>query len=249
MTSHIFVALGMWDDVVSANVRARDVQNAREEELGRPPNVCGHYTSWLHYGWLMQGKIADAERGMAECRERALNSIVASETNYFVNMRARHVLDLRDWSAAGRLAADVDHPGYDFIDAYAAIKSGNIELGQRRTDWLKARSDADQPRQQIAIMELDALLALDAGESDRAIELLEEAAALEESLPFEFAPPRELEAASRAAGRGPRRGGRPCRGAYGVPCRIELHAGAWALADGLGRSSICPRRSGDRDGC
>ena len=25
MTSHIFVALGMWDDVVSANVRARDV--------------------------------------------------------------------------------------------------------------------------------------------------------------------------------------------------------------------------------
>ena len=192
MTSHIFVALSMWDDVVSANVRARDVQNAREEELGRPPNVCGHYTSWLHYGWLMQGKIADAERGMAECRERALNSIVASETNYFVNMRARHVLDLRDWSAAGRLAADVDHPGYDFIDAYAAIKSGNIELGQRRTDWLKARSDADQPRQQIAIMELDALLALDAGESDRAIKLLEEAAALEESLPFEFAPPASL---------------------------------------------------------
>jgi hypothetical protein len=53
MTSHIFVAMGMWEDVVSANVRARDVQNARLAELGRSANVCGHYTSWLHYGWLM----------------------------------------------------------------------------------------------------------------------------------------------------------------------------------------------------
>jgi hypothetical protein len=36
MTSHIFVAMGLWDDVVAANIRARDVQNAREVMLGRP---------------------------------------------------------------------------------------------------------------------------------------------------------------------------------------------------------------------
>ena len=33
MTSHIFVAMGLWDDVVAANIRARDVQNAREVML------------------------------------------------------------------------------------------------------------------------------------------------------------------------------------------------------------------------
>ena len=36
MTSHIFVAMGMWDDVVSANIRARDVQKRPPRGVGAP---------------------------------------------------------------------------------------------------------------------------------------------------------------------------------------------------------------------
>ncbi|MCH7991687.1 MAG: hypothetical protein IIC35_04665 [Gemmatimonadetes bacterium] len=194
MTSHIFVALGMWEDVVTANIRARDVQNARLAELGRTPNVCGHYTSWLHYGWLMRDETDRAERGMTECRKHvASGSATGGEVAYFVNMRARHVLDTRDWAAAERLAADVDQPGYHFITAFAAIKMGDRVTSTAVLDMLRRDNGSDAaPRLQIAQKELEALLALDAGDGTRAMALLAEAVEIEEGLPFEFGPPASL---------------------------------------------------------
>lgn len=194
MTSHIFVAMGMWNDVVEANIRARDVQNAGLAERGRPPNVCGHYTSWLHYGWLMREQTADAERGMRACRERVRGGTASpSEVAYFVDMRARHVLDTRDWSAADRLSADVDHPGYDFVTAYAAAKRGDRATAESLLSGMREAAGPDpDPRLRIAIMEVEALLALEAGDGDRTLRLLEEATEIEEGLPFEFGPPASL---------------------------------------------------------
>jgi tetratricopeptide (TPR) repeat protein len=194
MTSHIFVAMGMWDDVVSANVRARDVQNARLEELGRPPNACGHYTSWLHYGWLMKGQMKDAERGMSECLRRVRSgSANDGEIGYFVNMRARHVLDTREWDAARLIAADVDRAGYRFVSGYAALKRGDRAEARHALEQLRPPSPEEaNPRRTIMALELDALLALDGGDGARAVALLEDATELEESLPFEFGPPASL---------------------------------------------------------
>jgi hypothetical protein len=191
MTSHIFVAMGMWDDVVAANIRARDVQNARNAELGQGPNVCGHYTSWLHSGWLMKGMLADAERGMAECRALVLSGRASGgEVSYFANMRARQVLDTQDWAAAERLSADIDHPGYHFVTGYAALKSGDRSGAMAILERLRrALAAGSNPRGTIMVQELEALLALDAGDGARAVRLLTEAAELEASLPFEFGPP------------------------------------------------------------
>ncbi|MEM7414789.1 MAG: hypothetical protein AAF389_04775 [Gemmatimonadota bacterium] len=192
MTSHIFVAMGMWDDVVDANIRARDVQNAGNIARGGRANVCGHYTSWLHYGWLMQGDLTGAEQGMADCQDRISSGTASqSEMGYYVNMRARHVLDTEDWSAATRWSTSVDdRPGYDFITAYAAL-----QLGERAAaaDAAARIDEADQrPRVQILRLQLDALMALDDGDADLAIALLTEATQIEESLPFEFGPPASL---------------------------------------------------------
>jgi tetratricopeptide (TPR) repeat protein len=210
MTSHIFVAMGMWDDVVAANVRARDVQNARMAELGREPNVCGHYTSWLHYGWLQRGQVAEAERGMAECHERVVSGhATRSEIGYFVNMRARQVLDLGDWEAADRFSADVDRPGYDFISSVAALKLGERATAKRLRDRFVERMADDDARAHIASMELDAWLAMDSGDADRAIELLGKAAAIEETLPFEFGPPASLQPPHELLGAAYLMAGRP----------------------------------------
>src|SRR4029079_3062127 len=54
MTSHIFVALGQWDDVIAANARAMAVVNAQRKAAGRGELRCGHYPSWLVYGDLQQ---------------------------------------------------------------------------------------------------------------------------------------------------------------------------------------------------
>ena len=52
MTSHIFVGLGMWDDVIDANRRAIDVVNRQRAARNRAKADCGHYPTWLHYGYL-----------------------------------------------------------------------------------------------------------------------------------------------------------------------------------------------------
>lgn len=197
MTSHIFVAMGMWDDVVTANVRARDVQNAGLERKGRPTNVCGHYTSWLHYGHLQLGRLHDADAGMEACRARVAGDPGSGDAGYFVNMRARAVIDAGDWAAAGALTADLEaSPGlalpYDFVDALAALRTGDLDGAVRIRSRHGKPDDERDPRRGILLIELDGLIALARGDAAAGIALLEDAAAREGELPYEFGPPATL---------------------------------------------------------
>ncbi len=78
MTSHIFLALGMWDEVVAANEAA--IRNARERAAPRGVRVpdCGHAPLWLNYGYLQQGRYTEARRliasYLADVRERPVSS-------------------------------------------------------------------------------------------------------------------------------------------------------------------------------
>ena len=194
MTSHIFVAMGLWEDVVAANVRARDVQNAARARRGQRANVCGHYTTWLHYAYLQLGRLEDAAAGMAACMARMADAPAPDEAAYFVQMKARAVIDPGEWARAGEISADLTaFPGLalpnDFVDALAALRTGDAERARR----LRARHGEPgaqgNPRHAILLGELDALLALAAGDSETGIALLREAARQEEALPYEFGPP------------------------------------------------------------
>ena len=75
MTSHIFIALGMWDDVVAANEAASP--DARKFGVGAPPD-CSHYGTWLQYAYLQQGRLADARRMLEACRTGSAKSTGAA---------------------------------------------------------------------------------------------------------------------------------------------------------------------------
>ncbi|MGI9628293.1 MAG: hypothetical protein ACR2QM_15775 [Longimicrobiales bacterium] len=198
MTSHIFVAMGLWDDVIAANIQARDVQNAGLVQKGRPPNVCGHYTSWLHYGYLQQGRLTEAEQTMADCQARMAENPNRAEAGYFVSMRAREVIDAQDWEAASKWTADLGNfPGLkirnDFTDAFAALRMGDPDLAQSIRSTLGDPDQAPSPREKILLLSLDGLLSLAASETQsEGVALLTQAADLEETLPYEFGPPATL---------------------------------------------------------
>ena len=197
MTSHIFVAMGSWDDVVTANMRARDVENEGLERKGRRPNRCGHYTSWLHYGHLQLGRLDDAAAGMAACLERVGDDPSRGEARHFVIMRARAVIDAGDWATAGTLTADLEaFPDLalprDFIDALAALRTGDPDRAERLRSQHGAPDDEGDPRRGILLLELDGLIALAGGDAEAGIALLEEAAKREEALPHRFGPPATL---------------------------------------------------------
>jgi tetratricopeptide (TPR) repeat protein len=108
MCSHIFLALGMWDGVVRVNIAATNVSNQRAAAAGRPPRRCGHSNYWLEYGYLEQGRIGEAKRAVAACREVAMQPGMAARARdtvdpddavvtSFVEMRARYLVDTGRW--------------------------------------------------------------------------------------------------------------------------------------------------------
>lgn len=108
MCSHIFLALGRWDDVVRANVAAAGVVNRQARAAGKPARRCGHYNYWLEYGYLEQGRILEAKNVLAGCRAEAMESGMAvrargtvdpddSSVSSFVEMRARYISDTGLW--------------------------------------------------------------------------------------------------------------------------------------------------------
>ena len=68
MCSHIFMALGMWDEVVEANVNAMRVVTLEDEAQGFPALRCGHYQIWLEYGYFQQGRMRAADKTVDECQ-------------------------------------------------------------------------------------------------------------------------------------------------------------------------------------
>jgi hypothetical protein len=195
MTSHIFVALGMWEDVVAANIRARDTQDAGNAAHGSHANVCGHYSSWLQYGHLMLGQHAEAAALLDQCHERVGAAPTGEEVGYFLSMRARQVLDTEDWSLASRWTwtppagadpADVRRRfHYEWLNAFAALRQGDPAAART----LVAQATTDEALR-IPADELRGLLAIAAGRADEGIRILEAAAAAEDAQPFEFGPPR-----------------------------------------------------------
>ena len=121
MTSHIFVALGMWDDVVKANRQAIDVTNRQLAERSRADADCGHYPTWLHYGYLQKNDVAAARRSLEACRAYALE--VPFEPSFrmdskrgrvteYSDMRAHHVASGHELGAADAKVSLPDGPEF-----------------------------------------------------------------------------------------------------------------------------------------
>jgi tetratricopeptide (TPR) repeat protein len=111
MTTHIYLALGMWDEVVVENERALAVVTERARAAGRRPASCGHYSAWLQYGYLQQGRRADARRVLDGCRAAATgtNGLAArsreedlldpdnTPAGSYIQMWSRFLIDTGDW--------------------------------------------------------------------------------------------------------------------------------------------------------
>lgn len=69
MTSHIFVALGMWDDVVASNLSAEQVTRALSQSRDQPAYSCGHYIEWLEYAYFQQGRRREGVGLLQRCRQ------------------------------------------------------------------------------------------------------------------------------------------------------------------------------------
>lgn len=214
MTSHIFLARGMWEDVVRANERAMAVVNAGRAEQGLPPSSCGHYNIWLAYGYQQQGRLEDAAELVRGCLENSRDERLseaqrAGSARSYATMRASYIAD----SDVAEGFPVQDGPGeelsgwpaavYAFGGALAAARRGDLD-GLRSAAELVAMARPDPSEyggnyQPVLLATLVALALALEGDSEDALEAARRGAEAEAALPVDFGPPlafkppRELE--------------------------------------------------------
>lgn len=192
MTSHIFLALGMWDEVVEANVTARNVQTNRQKELDEETTVCGHYPWWLQYGYLQEGQVEEAKQVLNTCQDRINNDPSSRELWHFAVMRAHQLVDTRNWNEASTWTASYDPEtngarNYFFASALSAIKTGNMSKAEEHFRQL-VETPGDEEKD-IQIKQLKGLMLIEQGNTSEGLKTLREAVADESELPLDFGPP------------------------------------------------------------
>jgi len=133
MPSHIFVQLGMWDDVVASNIvaykAAVDLADAKHLPRGREDF---HTLSWLQYAYLQQGKFDDAQKCVDQAKAVADKDTAPNIRDGYASMKARQIVESEQWEKLplpNGAVKDGGAPGYDGSAAYvfaAGVSAANL---------------------------------------------------------------------------------------------------------------------------
>src|SRR5438876_7205491 len=183
MTTHIFLALGMWDEVVSQN----ELASGRDRANWAP----NHYTQWLGYGYLQQGRYDTAQRHLELMRRNAEKGLRGRAV--LAQMRAEYVVNSERWDCPC-LRWDIDLTAVRARDAavdlltlgLSALKRGEragaeraladlVTLNGNRARPAPAHERDDVPA--IVQLALQAMLRQAGGATDEAVRLMREAGA------------------------------------------------------------------------
>src|SRR6058998_3301456 len=99
MTTHIFLALGMWDEVVSQN----ELASGRDRAAWTPD----HYTHWLGYGYLQQGRYGDALRHL-NLMHKNMDWSRPRQRAELALMRADYVVNTERWDGGPLQGGKID---------------------------------------------------------------------------------------------------------------------------------------------
>jgi tetratricopeptide (TPR) repeat protein len=207
MTTHIFLALGMWDETVNQNVIAARVAGGTD----RP----GHYTGWLLYGLTQQGRHDSARAHLARMRA-GMNPASGRQRWEMVAQRAHYLVTTERWDDdAAAWPLDLSGVGSTgtAMDAFAlglaALRRGDRSAARAHAARLPQPGAATSAAEtwmstgvapRVLGMLMEAALLFDAGQRDSAIALARAAARIEDATPFEFGPPDIVKPSHELAG-------------------------------------------------
>jgi tetratricopeptide (TPR) repeat protein len=202
MISHIYIALGDWDAVVTSNENAVRVSEERLQRRGEPLfNRSHHALHWLEYAYLQQGRFHDGRAKLETMFADAHASSAGGNAGYYATMRATYIVAAPDvknvppsLSASGAGAATDS-----FASGWLAIQAGDLDGARKTLSEIRAHRGSSSGTTGYAARdgivagiladELEALLLVKQSRGEDAAALLQKAAAAEEGLSFEFGPP------------------------------------------------------------
>ncbi len=99
MPSHIYLALGMWDEVVSSNEVSYQASVNRLQRKGLGNEARGYHSyAWLHYGYLQQGRYQDAHRLLKDMVSYTRSAATPAARSYLIMMQNAYLSETGSWS-------------------------------------------------------------------------------------------------------------------------------------------------------
>ena len=131
MPSHIYFALGMWDEAAAINERSVKAADARRAGKKLDVEARGfHALLWLVYGYAQQGRYDEARVVLQQIEADAAKSGSVRTRSHLALARAAWLIETRKWGEA-KAAVNATGLGKDaaiadlFAIGFAAIRSGN----------------------------------------------------------------------------------------------------------------------------
>jgi tetratricopeptide (TPR) repeat protein len=263
MPSHIFFALGMWDDAIEANVAS--LATARSHGQGGY-----HALEWLEYAYLQRGMREDAAQLVKSVENEVARKPTQGNRTSLAYDRAMWLVETGSAGPAGW--ADVDETGikaiyafsaYDFARGVVAARSGNVPVAEAQVRRLRARTDAartnavgvvasrydsvtpeELEQGQILASALEGTILFAQGKRDDGLGRLREAIARSDAMAFEYGPPYSVKPLDELLGDLLLAAGNPVEAATAYRKALSVHPNRRLAVAGL-TTALGARSSGD----
>jgi tetratricopeptide (TPR) repeat protein len=154
MPSHIYIAMGNWDDVISSNVASFEASKVRKQEKDLSNEALGYHAfQWLMYGYLQKGDLDNATRVVKEMEQYSEGLKSPRARSYRAMMEANYRTDTENWAAdAVSLATNVDDLNISmqavqsYVDAMVSYHNGDMEIVQSEFDSLSFKRKKAQDK-------------------------------------------------------------------------------------------------------
>ncbi len=148
MPSHIYLALGEWEGVVSSNKESYNASVSRMRNLDLKDGSRGYHSlAWLHYGLLQQGKYTEAEKILSEMQTHVPKDPTKGARGYLLGMQSRHLAE--NSIVAKKIQFDTDVEVSDigliaqstrsFLRAQLALENKDTKSIEEEINWLSTK--------------------------------------------------------------------------------------------------------------
>ena len=216
MGSHIYYALGMWEEGVERNIRSFEEDVSRQEDSNGPyGGQAYHALTWVPYGYQQMGDFATAREYISRIAKQVAQYGEDSPVhrNHYVTTRASYVVDSQQWDS-DLANIDISHQGLSdyavatdwYVKGLVALNRGDLQGARSAAAMINMHGGMDMDSMTnmqgmvmtsarradssptLLRLALEGQIEFASGNTDKAIELIGRAEAIEGALASEYGP-------------------------------------------------------------
>jgi tetratricopeptide (TPR) repeat protein len=135
MPSHIYVALGMWDQVISSNINSYQASLNRMARKKLDNDARGYHAfHWLEYGYLQKENKEEAKKMLLEMQQFTNEKPSKGARMHLVFLKGTYLVDTQEWdSELANIKVDISdlnvsiRSQHYFLEGMKAFSKGNIK--------------------------------------------------------------------------------------------------------------------------